>query len=153
MGDWGFFLLLLLSSSVWFGRSLSSCSLPCNIQRWSCLYIKPFYDNGIMYREVGHDRPEELASGNMCGIRPRRMECLVMAIPKWNKTTKGFVGLWEILKKLNRKAKAFMYVHTINALVNGSKVTEPIRYFLCRIVPLEIQSEKKRDSQPKINNA
>ena len=43
-----------------------------------------------MYREVGHDRPEELASGNMCGIRPRRMVCLVMAIPKQN--NKGFVG-------------------------------------------------------------
>ena len=42
------------------------------------------------------------------------------------------------MKKLNRNAKAFMY-NTINALVNGSKVTEPIRYFLCRIVPLEIQ--------------
>lgn len=29
-----------------------------------------------------HDRPEELASGNMCGIRPKRMVCSVMAIPK-----------------------------------------------------------------------
>ena len=55
-----------------------------------CLY-KTFYDNGILYREVRHDRPEELASGNMCGTRPRRMVCLVMAIPKWNKTTKALL--------------------------------------------------------------
>jgi hypothetical protein len=42
--------------------------------------------------------------------------------------------------------------NTINALVNGSKVTEPTRYFLCRIVPLQIQLEnisvrRNRDSE------
>ena len=50
-------------------------------------------------------RPEALASENRCGIRPRRMVCLVMAIPKWNKTTKALLAMGETLKKLDRVVK------------------------------------------------